>query len=174
MGGESADNDALLDAGHRRLRYRARASRMWSATPGGSMRCTTSVAKGALVGALIAGCSTQQALPPQASAASVAAPGAPIEFRVVADESNPTACKRFDAQLFRGHTFRVTGDTATFTSASGLSSKMTQTSPRVYTTDYFNFGSVTLRAVVNAASSPKSLTVTESRFWNCRWSAAAP
>ena len=42
----------------------------------------------AIAGALIAGCSTQQALTPQASAASVAAPDASIEFRVVPEESN--------------------------------------------------------------------------------------
>jgi hypothetical protein len=119
----------------------------------------------AIASALIAGCSTQQASTPQASAASEAVPGAPIEFRVVPDESNSTGCKRFDAQLFRGHTFRVTGNTASFTSASGLTSNMTQTSPGVYTTDYYTFGSVTLRAVVNAASSPKSLAVTESKYW---------
>jgi hypothetical protein len=129
----------------------------------------------AIASALIAGCSTQQASTPQASAASEAVPGAPIEFRVVPDESNSTGCKRFDAQLFRGHTFRVTGNTASFTSASGLTSNMTQTSPGVYTTDYYTFGSVTLRAVVNAASSPKSLAVTESKYWGgCRWSAVAP
>lgn len=121
--------------------------------------------------ALIAGCSTQQVLTPQESAG--AAPVAPIQFRVVPEESNPTACKRFDAQLFRGHTFRMKGDTASFTSASGLTNNMSQTSPGVYTLDYFTFGSVTLRAVVNVASSPESLTVTESRFWNCRWSAVA-
>jgi hypothetical protein len=57
----------------------------------------------------------------------------------------------------------------------GLTSNMTQTSPGVYTTDYYTFGSVTLRAVVNAASSPKSLAVTESKYWGgCRWSAVAP
>jgi hypothetical protein len=128
----------------------------------------------AIGSALIAGCSTQHALTPQASAASVAAPGAPVDFRVVPEERNPTGCTRFDAQLFRGHTFRETGDTASFTSASGLTSNMTQTLPGVYTTDYFTFGSVTLRAVVNAASSPKSLTVTEPKNLGCRWSAVAP
>ena len=145
--GESADNDALRAAGHRRLRYQTRASRMWSAMPGGSMRYATSLAKVALASALVAGCSTQQASTPQASAESVAAPGAPIKFRVVPDETNPTGCTRFDAQLSRGHTFRETGNTASFTSASGLTSNMTQTSPGVYMTDYFTFGSVTLRAV---------------------------
>ena len=127
----------------------------------------------AIASALIAGCSTQQASTPQASAASVPAPGAPIEFRVVPDERNPTGCTRFDAQLSRGHTFRATGNTASLTSASGLTSNMTQTSPGVYTTDYYTFGSVRLRVVVNAASSPKSLTVTEPRV-SCRWNAVAP
>ena len=128
----------------------------------------------AIASALTAGCSTQQALTPQASAASVADPGAPIEFRVVPDERNPTGCTRFDAQLSRGHRFRATGNTASFTSASGLTNNMTETSPGVYTLDYFTFGSVTLRAVVNAASSPKSLTVTEPKYLGCRWSAVAP
>ena len=122
-----------------------------------------------------AGLAAPQNNKPPANAASVAAPGAPIEFRVVPEESNSTGCKRFDAQLSLGHTFRVTGNTASFTSASGLTSNMTQTSPGVYTTDYYTFGSVTLRAVVNAASSPKSLAVTESKYWGgCRWSAVAP
>jgi hypothetical protein len=95
------------------------------------MRHATSLAKVALAGALIGGCSTQQASTPQASAASLAAPGAAIEFRVVAEEGNPTGCRRFDAQLSRGHTFRMIGGTASFTSASGLTSNMTQTSPGV-------------------------------------------
>jgi hypothetical protein len=73
-----------------------------------------------------------------------------------------------------GHTFMVTGNTASFTTASGLTSNMAQTSPGVYTTDYYTFGSLTFRAVVNVASSPKSLTVTESKSWSCRWSAVAP
>jgi hypothetical protein len=38
--------------------------------------------------------------------------------------------------------------------ASGLTNNMTQTSPGVYTLDYYTFGSVTLRAVANVASSP--------------------
>ena len=123
---------------------------------------------------LIAGCSTQQGSTPQASAESVAAQGAPIAFRVVRDESNPAGCTRFDAQMTLGHTFRVTGNTASFTTASGLTSNMTQTSPGVYTADYYNFGDVTFRAVVNAASSPKSLTITKSKYLGCRWSAVAP
>ena len=127
----------------------------------------------AIADALIAGCSTQQASMPQASAASVADPGAPIVFRVVRDERNPTGCTRFDAQMSRGQTFRATGNAASFTSASGLTHNMTQTSPGVYTADRFTWGSVTFHTVVNAASSPTSLTVTEPTV-GCRWSAAAP
>ena len=127
----------------------------------------------AIASALIAGCSTQQASTPQASAASVAAPGAPIEFRVVRDERNPTGCTRFDAQQSLGHTFRATGNTASVTSANGITRNMTQTSPGVYTADKFTWGSVTFQHVVNAASSPKSLTVTEPTV-GCRWSAVAP
>lgn len=128
----------------------------------------------AIASALVAGCSTQQASTPQASAASAAAPDATVEFRVVPDEGNPIRCRRFEEQLFRGHTFRLTGNTASFTSASGLTNKMTETSPGVYALDYFNFGGLTLRAVVDVASTPKSLTVTEWRFVGCRWSAVAP
>ena len=130
----------------------------------------------AIASALIAGCSTQQASPPRASAASVAAPGAPIVFRLVPDERNPTACTKFNWPLSLPHTFRETGDTASITSPGGITSNMTQTSPGVYAADYYKFGTVRHRAVVDAASSPKSLTITESRFFgfNCRFSGAAP
>jgi hypothetical protein len=130
----------------------------------------------ATASALIAACSTQQASTPQASAASVAAPGAPIVFRLVPDERNPKACWKYDWPLSRPHTFTETGDTASITSPGGITSKMTQTSPGVYAADYFTFGNVAHRAVVDAASSPKSLTITESRFFgfNCRFSGAAP
>lgn len=121
--------------------------------------------------AVIAGCTTQQAAVPQPSTPAAITPGAPIEFRVV-PERNPAGCMRFDAALSRVHTFRATGDTATVTSAGGITSSMTQTSPGVYTTD-FSMGGTTLRVVANAASSPKSLTVTEPRL-GCRWSAVAP
>jgi hypothetical protein len=125
----------------------------------------------AMANAVIAGCSTQQASTPQATTQPTAALGTPIEFRVV-PERNPAGCMRFDAALSRVHTFRTTGDTASVTSAGGVTSNMTQTSPGVYTTD-FSLGGTTLRVVANAASSPKSLTVAEPRL-GCRWSAVAP
>lgn len=125
----------------------------------------------AMANAVIAGCSTQQASAPQASTQSAAVTAAPIEFRVV-PERNPAGCMRFDAALSRVHTFRATGDTASVTSAGGITSNMTQTSPGVYTTD-FSMGGTTLRVVANTANSPKSLTVTEPRL-GCRWSAVAP
>ena len=130
----------------------------------------------ATASALIAGCSTQQALTPPASAASVADPGAPIVFRLVPDERNPTGCSKYDWPLSRPHTFTETGDTASITSPGGITSNMTQTSPGVYAADYFKFGTVKHRAVVDAASSPKSLTITESGFFgfNCRFSGVAP
>jgi hypothetical protein len=43
---------------------------------------------------------------------------------------------RFDAALSRVHTFWATGDTASVTSAGGVTSNMTQISPGVYTTDF--------------------------------------
>ena len=105
-----------------------------------------------------------------------AAPGAPIVFRLVPDERNPKACWKYDWPLSLPHTFRETGDTASITSPGGITSKMTQTSSGVYAADYFTFGTVRHRAVVDAASSPKSLTITESGFFgfNCRFSGAAP
>ena len=42
----------------------------------------------------------------------------------------------------------MTGNTASFTSASGLTNNMTQTSPDVYTLDDDTFGSVTFRPAV--------------------------
>jgi hypothetical protein len=128
----------------------------------------------ATASALIAGCSTQQASTPRASAASVAAPDAPIVFRLVRDERNPTACMKMDWPLSLPHTFRETGDTASIISPGGITSKMTQTSPGVYAANYYTFGNVKLRAVVDAASSPKSITITESWYGNCRFSGAAP
>lgn len=124
-----------------------------------------------MAGAVVAGCSAQQETAPQASAQPSAVASAPIEFRVV-PERNPAGCTRFDAALSRVHTFRATADAASVTSAGGVTSNMTQTSPGVYTTD-FSMGGTTLRVVANAASSPKSLTVTEPRL-GCRWSAIAP
>src|SRR5262249_54066749 len=125
----------------------------------------------AMANAVIAGCTTQQASAPQPLIPTTTPSSTPIEFRVV-PERNPAGCTRFDAALSRVHTFRATGDTASVTSAGGISSNMTQTSPGVYTTD-FSLGGTTLRVVANAASSPKSLTVTEPRL-GCRWSAVAP
>jgi hypothetical protein len=121
----------------------------------------------AMSGAFVAGCQTEQAsAPPAAPAGSPA-----IEFRVV-PERNPAGCTRFDAALSRVHSFQATGNAATVTSAGGVSSNMTATSPGVYTTD-FSMGGTTLRVVANTTTSPKSLTVTEPRL-GCRWSAVAP
>lgn len=125
----------------------------------------------AMAVAVIAGCSTQQASAPQAPASTPPAVTAAIEFRVV-PERNPAGCTRFDAALSRVHTFTAAGDTATVTSAGGISSNMTRTSPGVYTTD-FRLGGTTLRVVADSSSSPKTLTVTEPRL-GCRWSAVAP
>ncbi len=122
----------------------------------------------ATVAAVAVGCETQQASAPQASAPAA---GAPIQFRVV-PERNPAGCTRFDAALSRVHTFQGAGNTASVTSAGGITSNMTATSPGVYTTD-FSLGGTTLRVVANTTTAPKSLTVTEPRL-GCRWSAVAP
>jgi len=90
----------------------------------------------------------------------------------VVAERNPAGCTRFDAALSRVHTFTATGDTASVTSAGGITSTMTRTAPGIYTTD-FSLGGTTLRVVADSSSSPKTLAVTEPRL-GCRWSAVAP
>ena len=128
--------------------------------------------------ALAAGCTqpppaTPVATQPAAPAAARAGmPGAPIEFRVVAASGNPSGCVRFDAALARVHTFTRTGDTASVTSAGGISSAMTQSAPGVFTTKY-SLGATTLDVVANTSTSPKRLDVTEPRL-GCRWNAVAP
>ena len=100
------------------------------------------------------------------------AQAAPIEFRVVPTDRNPSACQQFDAALSRVHTFTATADGASVRSAGGVNSNMTQSSPGIYTTD-FSLGSTTLAVTANSTTSPKSLEVREPRI-GCRWSAVAP
>jgi hypothetical protein len=104
--------------------------------------------------------------------AGAAAQDAAIQFRVVATDSNPSACRQFDSALSRVHTLTRTGDSASLRSAGGVNSDMTQTTPGVYTTT-FSLGGTTLNVVADASKSPKSLTVTEPRL-GCRWNAVAP
>lgn len=100
------------------------------------------------------------------------AQAAPIEFRVVPTDRNPSACQQFDAALSRVHTFTATADGASVRSAGGVNSNMTQSSPGIYTTN-FSLGSTTLAVTANSTTSPKSLEVREPRL-GCRWSAVAP
>jgi hypothetical protein len=112
------------------------------------------------------------ASPTVALSAQATAQNAPIEFRVVATDRNPSACRQFDAALSRVHTFTATGDAALLRSAGGVTSNMKQTMPRVYTTN-FRLGGTTLNVVADASKSPKTLDVTEPRL-GCRWNAVAP
>jgi hypothetical protein len=112
------------------------------------------------------------AVPPFLAATLALAQAAPIEFRVVATDRNPSACRQFDAALSRVHTFTATADGASVRSAGGVNSNMTQASPGVYTTR-FSLGSTTLNVTAHATTSPKSLEVLEPRI-GCRWSAVAP
>jgi len=121
--------------------------------------------------------STSKLLCTSAVASSLAATlalaqAAPIEFRVVPTDRNPSACQQFDAALSRVHTFTATADGASVRSAGGVNSNMTQASPGVYTTN-FSLGSTTLNVTANSTTSPKSLEVREPRI-GCRWSAVAP
>jgi hypothetical protein len=100
------------------------------------------------------------------------AQAAPIEFRVVPTDRNPSSCQQWDAALSRVHTFTQTGNTASIRSAGGVTSNMTLVSPNVFATS-FSLGGTTLNVMADAASSPKSLEVTNPRI-GCRWSAVAP
>lgn len=131
----------------------------------------TTVAMLALV--LAGGCTQPPATPVAAQApAQAGMQGPSVEFRVVATSRNPSACQRFDAALSRVHTFTRTGNTASLTSAGGISSTMTQTTPGVFTTNY-SLGTTTLNVVADTSKSPKTLDVTEPRL-GCRWNAVAP
>jgi hypothetical protein len=104
--------------------------------------------------------------------ADAAAQDAAIQFRVVATDRNPAACQRFDAALSRVHTFTASSAGASLRSAGGVNSDMTQTTPKVYTTN-FSLGGTTLNVVADASKSPKTLTVAEPKL-GCRWNAVAP
>ena len=101
-----------------------------------------------------------------------AAQGAAIQFRVVAVDRNPSSCQRFDAALSRVHTFTPAGDTATLTTAGGVTSTMKQTTPGVFTTT-LGIGGTNFNVVADTSKSPKTLDVTEPRL-GCRWNAVAP
>jgi hypothetical protein len=100
------------------------------------------------------------------------AQNAPIDFRVVAVDRNPSSCKQFDAALSRVHTFTPTGDAATLRTAGGVTSNMKQTTPNVFTTT-LGIGGTNFNVVADASKSPKTLEVTEPRI-GCRWQAVAP
>jgi hypothetical protein len=96
---------------------------------------------------------------------------APIEFRVVPAEGNPSGCYQLDASLSRVHTIRKTAAGADITSAGGINDKMKQTSPNIYETD-FRLSGVTLKVIADASKTPKTLTVTEPKI-GCKWNAVA-
>ena len=96
---------------------------------------------------------------------------APIEFRVVPTDRNPSACQRWDADLSRVHTFTRTGDTAVLRTSGGLSSRMSMSAPNVFTTT-MAIGGTNFDVVANVSTPPGSLDVSEPRT-GCRWSAVA-
>jgi hypothetical protein len=104
--------------------------------------------------------------------AQAAAQAAPIDFRVVAGDRNPSACQQWDAALSRVHTFTPAGDTATLRTAGGVTSNMKQTTPGVFTTS-LGIGGTNFNVVADTSKSPKALDVTEPRL-GCRWNAVAP
>ncbi len=98
--------------------------------------------------------------------------GAPIEFRLAAEKSNPMGCISLDASLSRVHAVTLMGDKATLKSAGGINDTLKQTSPGVYKTT-FSLGGVRLDVVADASRAPRTLTVAEAQR-GCRWNATAP
>jgi hypothetical protein len=100
------------------------------------------------------------------------AQNAPIEFRLIAAQGNPTGCMSLDASLSRVHTVTLMGDKATIKSAGGIDDTMKLTAPNVYKTT-FSLGGVRLDVVADASKTPRTLDVTEAAR-GCRWNATAP
>ena len=100
------------------------------------------------------------------------AQSAPIEFRVVATDRNPSSCRQWDAELSRVHTFTPTADGATLRLAGGITRAMTQSAPNVFTTT-LALGGTNFNVTADTSKSPKALDVSEPRT-GCRWSAVAP
>ena len=94
-----------------------------------------------------------------------------IDFRVVATDRNPSACKQWDAELSRVHTFTPTSDGATLRTAGGINRNMTKNGS-IYTTT-LALGGTNFNVTADTSKSPKSLEVAEPRT-GCRWSAVAP
>lgn len=99
------------------------------------------------------------------------AQNAPIEFRVVATDRNPSSCQRWDAELARVHTFTQTADAATLRTAGGITRTMAQSSPRVFTTT-LALGGTNFNVTADTSTSPNTLEVSEPRT-GCRWNAIA-
>ena len=96
----------------------------------------------------------------------------PIEFRLIAADSNPVGCRALDPALSRVHTVTKTGDTATIKSSGGIDDTMKQKTPNVYTT-VFSLSGVRLDVVADASATPRTLTVVEAQR-GCKWNAVAP
>ena len=120
---------------------------------------------------LATGCAQQQGSATSATPTPAAAQTASIEFRVVPVDRNPASCQRWDAALSRVHTFTRTGDTATLSTAGGITQVMTQSTPNVFTRT-MALGGTNFDVVADASKTPGTLEVTEPRI-GCRWAAIA-
>lgn len=133
-----------------------------SAVAGRAVRL--SAAGGALL--LAAACATAPASPGTPTTAA-----APIDFRVVPTDRNPSACQRWDADLSRVHTFTRSGDSATLRTSGGITRTMTMTAPNVFATT-MTIGGTNFNVTADTSKSPGTLDVSEPRT-GCRWSAIA-
>jgi len=103
--------------------------------------------------------------------AQASAQSAPIEFRVVPTDRNPSSCRQWDAELSRVHTFTLTADGATLRTAGGITRNMTQNPANVFTTT-LALGGTNFNVTADNSKSPGTLDVAEPRT-GCRWSAIA-
>ena len=66
----------------------------------------------------------------------------PIEFRLIAADTNPVGCRALDPALSRVHTVTKTGNTATIKSSVGIDDTMKEKTPNVYTTVFSLSGDI--------------------------------
>lgn len=104
--------------------------------------------------------------------AQAVAQGAPVEFRMVAAQGNPSGCRTLDASMSRVHTVTVTGDKAALKSSGGINDTLKQTQPGIYKTT-FSLSGARLEIVANTTVSPKTLEAVEPKI-GCHWNAVAP
>lgn len=94
---------------------------------------------------------------------------AAVKFWLKQDPNNITGCIAFDSQVTREHTFTLKDGKATMTSPGGINTTLKLVRPNVYQ-ETLQLGRLNLVVVADLASTPKTLTATDSNL-GCRWTA---